>query len=72
MTCVPTALLWQRAPLKWIHSRISPKHNILPYYEAVAHMIVLGREAGTDLFWQGARHHYSAFYCTSRYLTETA
>jgi hypothetical protein len=32
----PTGLLWQRAPLMWIHSRISPKCNILPYYEPVA------------------------------------
>ena len=31
----PTGLLWQRAPLMWIHLRISPKCNILPYYETV-------------------------------------
>ena len=43
-THMPTGLLWQRAPLMWIHSRISPKHNILPYYEAVAQMIILGRK----------------------------
>jgi hypothetical protein len=41
---MPKGLLWQRAPLMWIHSRISPKHNILPYYEAVAQMIILGRK----------------------------
>jgi hypothetical protein len=26
----------------WTHSRISPKSNIQPYYEAVAHMIIVG------------------------------
>jgi hypothetical protein len=41
---VPTGLLWQKSPLIWIHSRISPKHNILPYYEAVAQMIILGKK----------------------------
>ena len=25
---VPTGLLWQKSPLMWIHSRISPKCNI--------------------------------------------
>ena len=29
-TC--TELLWQNAPLIWIHSRICPKRNTLPYY----------------------------------------
>jgi hypothetical protein len=43
MTHTPTGFLWQKAPLMRIHSRISPKRNILPYYEAVAHMIILGR-----------------------------
>jgi hypothetical protein len=38
---MPTGLLWQKAPLMWVHSRISLKHNILPYYEAVAQMIIL-------------------------------
>jgi hypothetical protein len=38
---MPTGLLWQKSPLLWIHSRISPKRNILPYYEAVAQMIIL-------------------------------
>ena len=44
MSHTPTGLLWQRAPSMWIHSRISPKCNILPYYEAVAQMIILGRK----------------------------
>jgi hypothetical protein len=34
----------------WIHSRISPKHNILPYYEAVAQMIILGRKQALTYF----------------------
>lgn len=42
MVHMPTGLLWQRAPLMWIYLKISP--NILPYYEAVAQMIVLGRK----------------------------
>jgi hypothetical protein len=41
-THMPAGLLWQSAPLMWIYSRISPKCNILPYYEALAHMIILG------------------------------
>jgi hypothetical protein len=69
---MPTGLLWQRAPLTWIHWRISPKHNILPYYEAVAQMIILGRKQGTNLFWQRARYHCSALYYRSRYLAEAA
>jgi hypothetical protein len=44
MTHTPTGLLWQRAPSMWIHSRTSLKCNILPYYEAVAQMIILGRK----------------------------
>lgn len=43
-THTPTGLLWQKAPLMWIHSRIPPKCNILPYYEAVAHMMMLRRK----------------------------
>jgi hypothetical protein len=34
----------EKAPLMWLHSRISPKCNILSYYVAVAHMIILGRK----------------------------
>ena len=41
---MPTGLLWQRDPLMWIHLKISPIHNILPYYEAVAQMIIPGRK----------------------------
>ena len=47
---VPTGLLWQKSPLMWIHSRISPKRNILPYYEAVAQMIILGRKQALTYF----------------------
>jgi hypothetical protein len=41
---MPTGLLWQKNPLMWKHLRISPKRNILPYYEAVDQMIILGRK----------------------------
>lgn len=34
----------------WIHSRISPKCNILPYYEAVAQIIILGRKQALTYF----------------------
>lgn len=34
----------------WIHSRISPKCNILPYYEAVAQMIIIGRKQALTYF----------------------
>jgi hypothetical protein len=34
----------------WIHSRISPKRNILPYYEAVVHMIIIGRKQALTYF----------------------
>jgi hypothetical protein len=47
---VPTGLLWQKTPLMWIHSRISPKHNNLQYYEAVAQMIIFGRKQALTYF----------------------
>jgi hypothetical protein len=50
MIHMPTGLLWQKSPLMWIHLRISPKHNILPYYEAVAQMIILGRKQALTCF----------------------
>jgi hypothetical protein len=34
----------------WIHSRISPKCNILPYHEAVAQMIIIGRKQALTYF----------------------
>ena len=34
----------------WIHSRISPKRNILPYHEAVAQMIITGRKQALTYF----------------------
>jgi hypothetical protein len=34
----------------WIYSRISPKHNILHYYEAVAQMIIIGRKQALTYF----------------------
>jgi hypothetical protein len=50
MINMPTGLLWQKSPLMWIHSRISSKHNILQYYEAVAQMICLGRKQALTYF----------------------
>jgi hypothetical protein len=50
MTHKPTGLLWKRAPLMWIHSWISPKHNILSYYEAVALMMIFGRRQALIYF----------------------
>lgn len=47
---VPTGLLWQKSPLMWIHLRISPKCNILTYYEAVAQMIITGRKQALTYF----------------------
>jgi hypothetical protein len=47
---MPTGLLWQKAPIMWIHLRISPKRNILPYYESVAQMIILGRKQALTYF----------------------
>ena len=58
-----------KSPLMWIHSRISPKCNILPYYEAVVYP---WKEAGTNLFWQRARYYCSALQRRSRHLAETA
>ena len=46
----PTSLLWQKAPLMWIHFRVSSRRNILPYYEAVAQVIVLGRKQALTYF----------------------
>ena len=36
--------------LVWVHLRISPKCNILSYYEAVAQMIILGRKQALTYF----------------------
>jgi hypothetical protein len=49
-THVPTVLLWQKFPIMWIHSRISPKNNILPYHEAVAQMIITRRKQALTCF----------------------
>ena len=50
MTHVPTGLLWQKFPIMWIHLRISPKRNILPYHQAVAQMIITGRRQALTYF----------------------
>jgi hypothetical protein len=49
-THVPTGLLWQKFPIMWIHSRISPKRNILPYNEAMAQMTITGRKQALTYF----------------------
>ena len=50
MIHMPTRLLWQKSPLMGIHSRISPKHNILPYDEPVAQMVILGKKQALTYF----------------------
>ena len=50
MIHMPTGLLWQKSPLMWIHLRISPKRNILPYYEAVAQTVILGKKQALTYF----------------------
>ena len=50
MIYMPTGLLWQKSPLMWMHSRISPKCNILPYHKAVAQMIITGRSQALTYF----------------------
>jgi hypothetical protein len=64
-----TGLLWQKSPLMWIHSRVSPKHNILPYHEAVAQMIILGRKQALTYFGKEP-DHCSALQRRTRYLAE--
>jgi hypothetical protein len=50
MIHMPTGLSWQKSPLMWIPSRISPKRNILPYYEAVAQTVILGKKQALTYF----------------------
>jgi hypothetical protein len=50
MTHERTGLLWQKFPIMWIHLRISPKRNILPYHQAVAQMIITGRRQALTYF----------------------
>ncbi|QTI96652.1 pol [Prosimian retrovirus 1] len=49
-TVTPTGLFWQNQPLMWIHLPSSPKKVILPYYDAVADLIMLGREDSRKYF----------------------
>ena len=39
ITHEPTAVLWQKGPLMWIHLSSSPKKVLMLYYEAVAVLI---------------------------------
>jgi hypothetical protein len=50
MIHMPTKLLWQKSPLMWIHLRICPKRNTLPYYEAVAQTVILGKKQALTYF----------------------
>ena len=40
----------KKFPLMWIHSKISPKCNILPYHKAVAQMMITGRRQTLTYF----------------------
>ena len=39
----PTAVLFQRLPLRWLHLPASPSRVLTPYYDLVAALIALGR-----------------------------
>ena len=34
----------------WVHLRVSPKHNVLPYYEVVTQIVVLGKKQALTYF----------------------
>jgi hypothetical protein len=47
---MPIGLLWKKSPLMWIHWRISPKCNVLPYYEGVAQTVIHGKKQALTYF----------------------
>lgn len=49
-TLTPTGLFWQNNPIMWVHLPASPKKVLLPYYEAVADLILLGRDNSKKYF----------------------
>lgn len=48
-TITPTAVFWQGAPIMWVHLP-SPSKVIYPYYNAIADIILLGRESSEKYF----------------------
>lgn len=46
----PTAVLWQDAPLRWIHLPSSPSKALMPYHEHIACLIQHGREDSCRYF----------------------
>uniref|UniRef100_A0A8I5N501 Uncharacterized protein n=1 Tax=Papio anubis TaxID=9555 RepID=A0A8I5N501_PAPAN len=49
-TITPTGLFWQNNPIMWVHLPSSPKRVLLPYYDAIADLIILGRENSRKYF----------------------
>ncbi|BBG56792.1 pol protein [Simian retrovirus 5] len=46
----PTGLFWQRDPIMWVHLSASPKKVLVPYYDAIADLIILGRNNSKKYF----------------------
>lgn len=46
----PTAVLWQKGPLRWIHLPVSPMKVLNPYHEAVALLVQLCRGESIKYF----------------------
>lgn len=46
----PTAVIWQKGPLRWIHLPVSPSKVLTPYYEAVALLVQQCREESIKYF----------------------
>ncbi|XP_012589367.1 PREDICTED: endogenous retrovirus group K member 8 Pol protein-like [Condylura cristata] len=46
----PTEVFWQGHPILWLHLPSSPRKVLLPYYEAVAQLIVVARTTGHKLY----------------------
>ncbi|AAA47732.1 pol protein, partial [Simian retrovirus 1] len=46
----PTGLFWQNNPIMWVHLPASPKKVLLPYYDAIADLIILGRDHSKKYF----------------------
>ena len=49
-TLTPTGLFWQNNPIMWVHLPSSPKKVLLPYYDAIADLIILGRDNSKKYF----------------------
>lgn len=46
----PTAVIWQKGPLRWIHLPVSPVQVLNPYHEAVALLVQLCRGESIKYF----------------------